>query len=428
MNGLRLGCGGMAVWLAGWVALGLVGACLAADAVLVGSAAAFEAVGTLRRIDVAERRLHVRANGRDRVVPIAADAEILGSDGKVLPGGLQDALLTSGSTVTLSIERQVPGGPVVRTIRLGSPVPAGGPDGGRTSVGLRPLNEMAAEDEYKGEDGGLYGAGSNVAPAVHLAKAREQTARIVPRDREGRPAPDGSIVLVSISMSNATQEFSLFKQLADADPRKSARVTIVDCAQGGQAMAEWAVPDARAWSEADRRLAGAGVTPEQVQVAWIKLANRAPRGDLPEHGAALRRDTLAVLRNATARFPNLRIAYLGSRIYGGYARTPTNPEPYAYEGAFVVRRLILDQANGDPELHPGDAEGQAKVPLLLWGPYLWADGMVPRRGDGLVWERGDLAGDGTHPSPSGRRKVAEMLLVFFATDPLASSWFAAGTE
>lgn len=47
-------------------------------------------------------------------------------------------------------------------------------------------------------------------------------------------------------------------------------------------------------------------------------------------------------------FPNLRIAYLGSRIYAGYASSPRNPEPYAYEGAFAARRLILAQPAADP--------------------------------------------------------------------------------
>jgi lysophospholipase L1-like esterase len=64
-----------------------------------------------------------------------------------------------------------------------------------------------------------------------------------------------------------------------------------------------------------------------------------------------------------------------------------------------------------------------KAPLLLWGPYLWADGTTPRKADGLVWERDDLAGDGTHPSQSGRRKVADQLLKFVKTDPLAATWF-----
>lgn len=48
--------------------------------------------------------------------------------------------------------------------------------------------------------------------------------------------------------------------------------------------------------------------------------------------------------------------------------------------------------------------------------------------DGLVWERKDLAGDGTHPSAGGCRKVAEMLLNFFAKDSLASMWFGEKSE
>ena len=69
-------------------------------------------------------------------------------------------------------------------------------------------------------------------------------------------------------------------------------------------------------------------------------------------------------------------------------------------------------------------KGDVKAPLLLWGPYLWADGVQGRKIDGLVWKREDLAGDGTHPSTSGRDKVARLLLDFFTTHPLAKSWFA----
>ena len=294
---------------------------------------------------------------------------------------------------------------------------------GKSSVGLKPLTEMTAEDRYKGEDGGLYGGGKNEPPPAHLAAAKRQTEKIVPLDAEGKPSKDGKIGLVSISMSNATQEFSLFKQMADQDPHKSPLVTIVDGAQGGQAMAEWADPKARAWVEAERRLAQAGVSAKQVLVIWVKLANKGPHGDLAVHGRKLQQDTLAVLHNAQARFPNLRTAYLGSRIYGGYANSPLNPEPFAYEGAFAARWLIQDQIKGDPALGYGAAGGLAQAPLLLWGPYFWADGSLPRKSDRLVWERKDLAGDGTHPSDSGRQKVADMLLRFFTHDPLAAKWF-----
>jgi len=60
---------------------------------------------------------------------------------------------------------------------------------------------------------------------------------------------------------------------------------------------------------------------------------------------------------------------------------------------------------------------------LLWGPYLWADGLNPRKSDGLVWKREDFARDGTHPSQSGREKVAQMLLDFLKTSPFAKPWF-----
>jgi hypothetical protein len=116
-------------------------------------------------------------------------------------------------------------------------------------------------------------------------------------------------------------------------------------------------------------------------------------------------------------FPNLRIAYLGSRTYGGYGGA-LNPEPYAYEGAFAVRWLIQRQIKGDVELN------ESNSPLLLWGPYLWAEGAKGRKLDKLVWERNDFGGDGIHPNDSGRLKVANLLLDFLTIDPLAKPWFA----
>jgi hypothetical protein len=106
-----------------------------------------------------------------------------------------------------------------------------------------------------------------------------------------------------------------------------------------------------AWLEADRRLQAAGISRQQVQIVWVKLANIQPTGELAEHGRQLQRDTAAALQNARTRFPNLRIAYLASPIYAGWTMVPLNPEPYAYEGAFAVRWLIQDQINGNPALN-----------------------------------------------------------------------------
>jgi len=394
-------------------------------ALSAGRLLAFEAVGTLlkKAVDAEERLLYIHAGGQDRTVKIAKDVKILGTDDKPLADGLKAKELKEGAEVTVTVEQE-DGSPVIKGIRLGRrPGGARTAEGGKPSVGFKPLTEMTAADKYKGEDGGLYGAGKNEPPEAHHTAAKKETAKIVPLDADGKPATDGKIGLVSISMSNATQEYSRFKQLADNDIEKSPRVAIVDCAQGGQAMAQWVDPNARAWTVADQRLAEAKVSPKQVQVVWVKLANVRPTGELTEHGKKLQKDTLAVLHNARARFPNLRVAYLSSRIYAGYASTPLNPEPYAYEGAFAVRWLIQDQIKGDAELNYDASRGPVKAPLLLWGPYLWADGTTPRKSDGLIYERTDLAGDGTHPSGAGQKKVAELMLKFFKTDPYASTWF-----
>jgi hypothetical protein len=396
---------------------------------LCGRSMAIEAVGTITRVDADQGIVVVHAGGRERTLTTDKELKVFDKQGEVIASGLKSPELKQGAQVTVTVER-VGGQPVLQAIRLGANTanrpgqrPATRRDE-RTSVGLKPLDEMTAADRYKGENGGLYGEGRNAPPPEHQAAAVQATAQIVPLDRDGQPSPAGKIVMVSISMSNATQEFSQFKRLADADAEKSSQLTIVDCAQGGQAMAQWATPDARPWSEAERRLAAAGVAPEQVQVAWVKLANVRPTGELNEHGKKLYDDTLAVLQVAKSKFPNLRIAYLGSRIYAGYAGTNLNPEPYAYEGAFVVRWLLRDQMKGNAELNFDPTRSTVKAPLLLWGPYLWADGTTPRKSDGLVWKPDDLASDGTHPSDSGRRKVAELLLTFFKSDALARQWFS----
>ena len=281
-----------------------------------------------------------------------------------------------------------------------------------------PLSDLSAADRYEGQDGGLYGGGRNTPPDAQRQAAEAELAKIRPLDAAGAPDAGGTIGFVAISMSNATQEFARFKQVADQSPLKSPQVTIVDCAQGGQAMAQWVPADGRPWSVAMERLAAAKVSPQQVQVAWVKLANVGPSGSLEEHARKLERDTLAVLQNARAKFPNLRLAYLGSRTYGGYATGGLNPEPYAYESAFPARWLIQRQIAGDAEL------ALAKAPLLLWGPYLWAEGAKGRKLDSLVWARSDFGGDGVHPSDTGRQKVAKLLLTFLTTDSLARPWFA----
>lgn len=309
----------------------------------------------------------------------------------------------------------------------GAPGPALPPPPPKWTEHLTALPKLGTAT-YKGEDGGLYGGGKNPPPAAHLAAAMGESEQIRPRDTAGQAAADGKIGFLSVGMSNTTQEFSRFMQEAARDPRKSPRVVLVDGAQGGQTGARWADAGAPLWTQVDERIARAGLSAAQIQVAWMKQAEAGPArlGEFPQHTDVLREHLVVALGHLKKRFPNLRIVYLSSRIYAGYATTALNPEPYAYESAFAVRRLIQDQIAGRAELNFDPARGAARSPLLLWGPYLWADGATNPASGALSYEPADFGADGTHPGDSGRAKVARLLLDFLKADVTARPWFVVG--
>jgi hypothetical protein len=306
--------------------------------------------------------------------------------------------------------------------------PAAGPPAQppRESTGLVPLTDLGT-GLYEGKPGGLYPDGKNVRPPAHEEAGLKLAREVVSRGADGKPAADGRIVLLSIGMSNTTQEFSAFQRLAASEPGLNPRLLLVDGAQGGMTAAVVANPDGPRgqvfWQTVADRLAGAGATPAQVQAVWLKEADAQPSAPFPKYPETLRDEMAQIVRLLHDRFPNLKLVYVSPRIYGGYATTRLNPEPYAYQSGFAVKWLVEQQIKGDPSLNFDPAKGPVRAPWLSWGPYLWADGLKPRGGDGLTYAQSDLAQDGTHPSPSGREKVARLLLDFLKTDTTGRTWF-----
>ena len=289
-------------------------------------------------------------------------------------------------------------------------------------TGLVPLVDLGA-GTYQGFEGGLYPGGANVPPTAHAAGARAAAGRVVPRDAAGSPDPLGKVVVLSIGMSNTNQEFKAFERGADGESSRSGSVLLVNGAVAGEAAEEITDPGAPYWNVVDQRLTALGASAEQVQVAWLKQANgQLPTTDFPAHAETLRDDLVAIVRNLRARFPNLELCFVSSRIFGGYNTNPFRTEPIAYEGGFAARWLIADQIAGDVDLNPDPSRGPVVAPWLLWGPYLWADGTTPRS-DGLRWDREDLESDGVHPSQSGEAKVATLLADFFEHEPTVIPWF-----
>ena len=321
------------------------------------------------------------------------------------------------------------------------PKPVAGPPTDTVRV---PLTDLLTKTYY-GHAGGLYPGGINQPPADHDSAARARRKSIQPLDVNGDESPFGKYVLLSIGMANTTQEWCSqnsgppctawsFMGKAAVDPGVNHNsLVIVNGAAEGQ--------DAPAWTSAtspayDRikvgRLAPLGLSENQVQAVWVKLEDQKPELSLPDDSAdayLLLTNLGQVMRSLRARYPYLRIVFISSRSYGGFGTTDLNPEPFAYESGFSVKWLIesqIDEMHGKPaNPRVGTLDYVKKAaPIIVWGPYLWANGTTPRS-DGVLWNRVDFEEDGTHPSQMGESKVAAMLLDFFKNSPYSKCWFAA---
>jgi hypothetical protein len=322
---------------------------------------------------------------------------------------------------------------------------------------LVPITDMIGP--YKGENGGLYGGGKNDPPEAHRAAHLKEAAQIVPLDANGEPASDGKIGFITIGFSNPNIESEDFIRTANADAQKAANVILVNGCIGGRSAVMWAwdgaaiLPEAEqkrldaemdmlhmpkgirksspgmekdTWPTLAKRVESAGLSAKQVQIVWLKQveANPKPLGEFPAHARALQADITSMLNIARHHYPNLRVVYLSSRTFGGWSgRESGSPEPYAYESGFGTRWIVQSQIRGDTLLNFDPSRGEVKAPLVLWGPYLWAQGNSPRKLDGLTWTQADVRADQLHPNESGTRKTTALLLNFFKTNEGASRWF-----
>jgi hypothetical protein len=293
---------------------------------------------------------------------------------------------------------------------------------GQSSVGLTPLTELGNQ-RYHGMEGGLYPGGSNERPANHEAAGIKIAEAIRPLASDGsEDAANGKIGFVAVGMSNTSLEFETFLDQADEIPQLNPAVVFVDGAQHSKASQFVSNPNDDYWTVLGERLSDAGLSDEQVQIVWLKEARARTNLPFPLDALLLKSDLREIVELLYRRFPNLKIIYLSSRTYGGYATIDLNPEPYAYQSAFAVKWLIEDQIKGNVGLNYDTDTGTVYAPWLSWGPYLWADGLAAEH-EGLVWEQSDFSFDGTHTSPSGQAKVAGQLYHFLRTDETAVPWF-----
>ena len=321
---------------------------------------------------------------------------------------------------------------------------------GTGTYSATPLTDFAPGQLYLGQFSGLLYNGSNSPPPEQVAAGLAAAASVQPLDANGNPNPNGKIVLASLGMSNAWDEwcdsntkctaFSFMGQVASSNAVNHAKIAVVDGAYPGETTPSWAcaqgvcppgTPNANNYDRVrDTFLTPAGLTEAQVQVVWIKQSN--PGGyafpSLPSSSSdaySFEYQLGQVLRALKTRWPNVRQVFISSRIYAGYSNAGVNPEPYAYEYSFSVKWLvnaqIVQRDTGMADPLAGDL--LTAVPWIDWGPYIWGNGTNnPPGSTALTWAPTDYAADGEHPGNTGITKVGTALMNFFLTSPY-TPWF-----
>jgi len=298
-----------------------------------------------------------------------------------------------------------------------------------TSTPIQAITDLGT-GSYEGEEGGLYPNGSNTYPTSQYSYGVGLAQSIGPLSSTGEPDPTGKYVLLALGESTAQNEFNRFLPIANADPDKNPNLVIVNGAQGGATPNEFVVSGTYYWSTIlNNYLPQNGVTADQVVAVWIEDTDSIKTGSFPGDMTNMQAEYESLAQDVLTNFPNVKLMYWSSRVYGGYSNglvNPDDPEPYAYEAGFAVKNAIGDQLNGNANLCDGyNGCTPVLAPWMAWGPYYWANGMLGRE-DGLEWDCEDFSSDGTHPSSTfGQLKVATALLNFLKTDETATPWYLA---
>ena len=316
---------------------------------------------------------------------------------------------------------------------------------------------------YLSFEGGLYENGTDQIPADHLSDGLGFVTDVQPRDTNGNPSPTGKFVFLSIGMSNANDEFQAFLLQAKKDSSvNTATQVIANGAAGSMQACAWvqpygsppcaSVPLPNQYDRIrDHILAAVGLTEAQVEVVWIEDCDRDPgptnypplcdptvegcTNTTQTEAIRYEQETGQILRAAKTRWPNLTLAFISSRIYGGYSATTVSPEPYAYEygfsGKWAIQAQITQIRTGTVDVIAGDLS-YGVAPWVAWSAYTWAAGPIPRS-DGLIWCDGqtnapcngeiDFENDGMHADTTGQMKVGTMLMNFFTSSQVTTPWF-----
>jgi hypothetical protein len=261
-----------------------------------------------------------------------------------------------------------------------------------------PLDQFAPGQTYKGEIGGLYANGSNVAPRSLVEAEDAATSQIQPLNARGRAAANGRVGVIAIGQSTTNQWFPYFQRLARSKQSElKAGTFFVNGGQDGQGSAPWAYGNAT-WATLARRVGPAARL--QVQVLVLDSVQFYPQNSSSVQALAnsYSGQLATIVARAKRAYPNLKLVYALPFHWAGAASAgQAVTEPGGYEIQFGTRQLVTSQSYSQP--------------VIARGPEIWTRTQDPA-----------LYYDGVHFTTQGRQTMAEITYGFLKTDRAAARW------
>lgn len=214
-------------------------------------------------------------------------------------------------------------------------------------------------------------------------------------------------VMAGMGMSNAKQEFQAFMDKYRAKYGRSRPVTTVNLGTGNWDLTAMVHDSEKYWDLVHETMAKKKTSPERIEIVVFKNSVRHQDKPYPDDVWEYLEFMEDHLANMTSHLPNLKMLFVLSAVYSGYASVSApRHEPWAFREGLAVDEFVRDHWN-------------MTEPWITWGPYYWANGLEPRD-DGLTWKCTDfMAKDGVHPGTGAKVKTADMLMRFFEQYP----WF-----
>ena len=261
------------------------------------------------------------------------------------------------------------------------------------SSGLVPLLDLQT-GTYLGYQAGLYPGGTNILSGTHLKNGKSIAKGIKPLDGDGNiNFGDGVVLVAGFGPSVPGHIFNKFVEHVRT-PSETYNLNpcldAINLCVGGKDISYPTVDSLAAdyWEGVVAKVYDVGYTPAQVQIGWMYFNAKGLTEPpvFPDNALEMTESYVLFVNKAKEYFPNLKIMYMSSRHWGGYADTTLTEyyslaEPASYQNSWSVKWAVEAQIN-QTDTRLKYKGGVPPAPFLLWGPNYWCDANNPRAWDG----------------------------------------------